>query len=78
MKSFSYTNRIGAHDNKPGLLLPVCASCKKIRKPGANPKIQESWIQAESYLNMTYNKLTHSICPACIRKHYPEVALFDE
>ncbi len=53
--------------------LPVCASCKKIRKDGAPPEKQESWLSMEAYI-MTHTdaKLTHTVCPQCCRKLYPE------
>jgi len=53
--------------------LPVCASCKKIRLEGADPEKQSSWHPAESYLHQRIGvEITHSICPACERKLYPE------
>lgn len=48
-------------------LLPICASCKKIRND------QGYWDQLESYLGKTTDaKFTHGICPECAKKLYPE------
>ncbi len=47
-------------------LLPICASCKKIRDD------KGYWNQIESYLE-THSELSfsHSVCPECFRKLYP-------
>ena len=56
-------------------ILPICSNCKKIRKKGAPPDKQDSWMVLESYLREhTEAEFTHSICPECIRKLYPEFA----
>jgi CheY-like chemotaxis protein len=48
-------------------LLPICANCKNIRNDDGY------WIQVESYLK-SHSALdfTHSICPVCVNKLYPE------
>ncbi|TKB72161.1 MAG: hypothetical protein E8D45_11185 [Nitrospira sp.] len=49
-------------------LLPICASCKKIRDD------QGAWSQVEQYLEAhTKTVFTHSLCPHCVRKWYPEL-----
>jgi PAS domain S-box-containing protein len=50
-------------------LLPICASCKKIRDDSGY------WKQVESYI-MSHSEATfsHSICPDCFNKLYPELA----
>ena len=49
-------------------LLPICASCKQIRDD------QGYWDSVESYIQ-THSEatFTHSICPNCIRKLYPDI-----
>jgi hypothetical protein len=48
-------------------LLPICASCKKIRNDGGY------WEQVESYIRSRSNaEFTHGICPDCVRLLYPE------
>jgi len=55
-------------------LLPICSNCKKIRKADADPARSESWVALESYLYQhTEATFTHSICPDCIKKLYPEI-----
>jgi hypothetical protein len=50
-------------------LLPICASCKKIRDD------QGYWSQVESYIqNTPMPPFTHGICPDCIKKLYPDLA----
>lgn len=47
-------------------LLPICASCKKIRDD------QGYWNQIESYIGSHSNaEFSHSICPDCLKKLYP-------
>jgi phosphoserine phosphatase RsbU/P len=55
-------------------LLPVCSNCKKIRCADADTSKQSSWISLEAYLHEhTAAEVTHSICPQCIAKLYPEL-----
>lgn len=50
-------------------MLPICASCKKIRDD------EGYWKQIESYIREhTDTEFTHSICPECVSKLYPEFA----
>ncbi len=47
-------------------MLPICASCKKIRDD------KGYWQQIESYLSEHSDALfSHSLCPECARKLYP-------
>lgn len=49
-------------------MLPICASCKKIRDD------QGYWNQIESYIRAhTGTEFTHSICPECAHRLYPEL-----
>ena len=50
-------------------LLPVCASCKKVRDD------KGYWNQIETYLHEhSDTQISHGICPDCVRKLYPEYA----
>ena len=47
-------------------LLPICASCKKIREDG-------EWIQVDQYVaEHSEAEFTHGLCPPCVAKLYPE------
>jgi hypothetical protein len=49
-------------------LLPICASCKKIRDD------QGYWQQVEEYIQKhSEAEFTHGICPDCVKKLYPEL-----
>jgi DNA-binding NtrC family response regulator len=49
-------------------LLPICAACKKIRDD------QGYWTQVEVYVREhTEAEFSHSICPDCAVKFYPEL-----
>ena len=51
-------------------LLPICASCKKIRDD------KGYWNQVEEYIRArTDVEFTHSICPECAKTLYPEFNL---
>ncbi|MFH1984641.1 MAG: hypothetical protein ABIL58_22600 [Pseudomonadota bacterium] len=51
-----------------GGLLPICAACKKIRDD------QGYWNQIESYIKSRSDaEFTHSICPDCAKKLYPDI-----
>ena len=48
-------------------LIPICASCKKIRND------RGYWEEVENYINAHSDAtFTHSICPDCMKKLYPE------
>ena len=48
-------------------LLPICASCKKIRDD------EGYWHQVEIYIrDHTEAEFTHGICPECVKKLYPD------
>jgi hypothetical protein len=48
-------------------LIPICASCKKIRDD------EGYWGEVELYIQkVTDTDLTHGICPECMKKLYPE------
>jgi PAS domain S-box-containing protein len=54
-----------------GGLLPICASCKKIRDD------KGYWNRLESYIHEhSEAHFTHGVCPTCSRKLYPE--LYDD
>jgi hypothetical protein len=50
-------------------MLPICASCKKVRDD------KGYWNQVEQYV-ADHSEVTfsHAICPDCLRKLYPEIA----
>jgi len=55
-------------------ILPICSNCKKIRIQGTDPRNQDNWIQIETYVaTKTDAQFSHSICPDCIKKLYPEI-----
>ncbi len=50
-------------------LLPICAGCKRIRDDSG------CWQQVEIYIqNHTEAEFTHSLCPDCIARLYPDIA----
>ena len=50
-------------------LIPICASCKKIRNE------QEYWSTLEAYFKHHMDlDFTHSICPDCFERLYPDLA----
>jgi len=49
-------------------LLPICASCKKIRND------EGYWEQIEEYIHThSEAQFSHGICPECARRLYPEI-----
>lgn len=54
-------------------MLPICSSCKKIRDD------KGYWNQIESYIREhSEAEFTHSICPECAKRLYPNLKIFDE
>ncbi|HPA62952.1 MAG TPA: hypothetical protein PLH15_04100 [Spirochaetota bacterium] len=51
-------------------LIPICASCKKIRDDDGY------WHQIEKYINEHSDAVfSHGLCPACAKKMYPDLKL---
>jgi hypothetical protein len=47
--------------------LPICANCKKIRN-------EDQWQQIEEYItDHSLARFSHSMCPDCLKKFYPEL-----
>jgi hypothetical protein len=64
-----------AHIKKLEGILPICANCKKIRLEGADPRKTDGWVGLEEYVeDRSEVKFTHSICPQCLEKLYPDLA----
>ena len=58
-----------AHVKQLKGLLPICMFCKKIRND------ENYWQKVEEYLvEHTEADFSHSICPECLEKHYPDYA----
>lgn len=50
-------------------LLPICASCKKIRDDSGY------WTQVEEYIEeRSEASFTHGLCPECVHRMFPEYA----
>ena len=73
LKKIKETNIINMHLNQEVKtlrgILQICCNCKKIQVN------EDSWEIIESYISThTEAKFTHSYCPDCIRKLYPDMA----
>ena len=50
-------------------ILPICASCKRVRVPASEPGRPETWVAIESYISQkTEAKFSHGIFPECEAK----------
>ena len=48
-------------------ILPICSFCKKVRND------KGYWEQIDVYIHKhMQTDISHSVCPECIKKHYPE------
>lgn len=56
-----------------GDLIPICASCKKIRDES---KPDKPWVDPEVYITERLKDInfSHGICPTCMKKLYPDFA----
>ena len=58
---------ISKHVNSLEDMIPICASCKKIRDD------KGFWQQVEGYLSSRSGiKFSHGMCPECTKQYYPE------
>ena len=54
-------------------LLPLCSHCKQVRDD------KGYWNQIDAYLQEHSDvDISHSICPDCAKKYYPEMKLYEE
>lgn len=54
-------------------IIPICSHCKKIRDD------KGYWNQIEAYLEeFSDAEFSHSICPKCAKKYYPDMDIYDE
>ena len=54
-------------------VLPICASCKKIRADGGDPRQEESWVELERYFaDRAETRFSHGLCPRCMTKMMQE------
>lgn len=54
-------------------LFPICASCKKIRDD------QGYWNRIEKYISdHSSAEFSHSICPECAKKLYPDINIYED
>jgi len=57
----------------PFNLLPICSHCKNIRDD------KGYWNQIESYIHEhSEAEFSHSICPECAIKYYPDMDIYDD
>jgi len=63
-----HTYRLLARVSYLESILPVCASCKKIRLDPAFWEDIKKIVQERAK-----DELTHGICPDCLEKYYPEL-----
>lgn len=49
-------------------ILPICGFCRRFRDE------DNRWLTAEERLTATGARLSHGLCPDCLRKQYPEYA----
>ncbi len=62
-----------AHIKKLSGIIPICASCKKVRDD------KGYWNQVEEYIrDHSEAEFSHSICPACANKLYPELKILKD
>ena len=70
---FVFTNKIFLRMKFLEGVLPVCASCKRIRDDKGH------WHQIESYIrDRSEAEFTHGVCPECAKKLYSNVNLSEK
>ena len=57
------------------VLVPMCSTCKRIRKADGDPFEEEDWVNVDSYISRrTGAQVTHGICPTCVTEVYGDVS----
>lgn len=66
-KNRELTTALAEIDTLKGIL-PLCSFCKKIRDD------QGYWQQVDAYIQThTSAEISHSLCPDCLKEHYPDI-----
>ena len=75
MKLLSIIGELAAslqHIRKLEGILPICASCKKIRLEERPPEDQAAWVPIDSFISdRTDTRFSHGICPECRKNLSP-------
>jgi PAS domain S-box-containing protein len=59
--------KLDTEKKTPRKFMPICASCKKIKKE------EDKWEDIEDYIHkLSGVEFTHTVCPKCQRKLYPD------
>ena len=54
-------------------ILPICSYCKKVRDD------RGYWEQVDVYINKhSQADISHSVCPDCAKKHYPDFHIYED
>ena len=54
-------------------MIPICSHCRKVRDD------EDYWRGVENYLEkFTGVQFSHSICPDCAKKHYPDLDIYED
>ncbi|MEK7329774.1 MAG: hypothetical protein AAB113_03135 [Candidatus Eisenbacteria bacterium] len=57
-------------------VVPVCSGCKRIRRPDSAEDDPAAWQVVDAYLaGHTAAVVTHGLCPDCLQRLYPEMAM---
>lgn len=60
-------------------VLPICGHCKAVRPAAVRMAGSSAWMRVEDYVSrLAAMPLSHSICPACLKRYYAEEAGEDE
>ena len=63
----NYTKKVFQRMKSVEGILPICASCKKIRDEEGN------WHEIDSYIrDRSEAEFSHGVCPECAERLYPE------
>lgn len=55
-------------------ILPICSNCRKVRLEHMAAKDPDSWVTMEEYISSrTETEFSHSFCPVCAVKLFPEI-----
>jgi len=58
-------------------ILPICCVCKRIRDEKSGETKPVKWVEVVEYISLnTDTEFSHGVCPDCVKKLYPDLALF--
>ena len=56
----------------------ICPWCKKQKKPAADSRFPDVWVEVDVKRDFQYDEVTHTCCPSCFQAQMDELDVIQE